>query len=168
MFVEAYIYRIFSDNDNLSYIGSTVKNIQQRLEEHEISYGIWILRKFQIGYISSFEVLKNKNYRIEQISKIEVFFDGEKYHKDELFKLEKFYINQYQCVNIHLNKIKNKTKRKDKFIIHSCLDLEYFINKANLYKSISKEKCLSQKGFIKYKEYQEYMENNKSIDQTLH
>ena len=134
MFVEAYIYRIFSDNDNLSYIGSTVKNIQQRLEEHEISYGIWILRKFQIGYISSFEVLKNKNYHIEEISKIEVFFDGEKYHKDELFKLEKFYINQYQCVNIHLNKIKNKTKRKDKFIIHSCLDLEYFINKANLYK----------------------------------
>ena len=58
----------------------------------------------------------------------------------------------------------NKTKRKDKFIIHSCLDLEYFINKANLYKSISKEKCLSQKGFIKY---QEYMENNKSIYQTL-
>ena len=106
MFGEGYIYRIFNDKDN--YIGSTVKNIQQRLECHEIDYGLWILNNFKKGYVSSFEILKNKNYQIEVIDIIDVYFDGEKYNKHELFKMEKFYINNSKCVNLQFNRSNRK------------------------------------------------------------
>jgi hypothetical protein len=125
--VKGTIYRIF--NDNLNYIGSTIHTIHERLENHEISYGIWILNNFKKGYLSSFEVLKYKDYQIEEIDNMEVYFlKNGKYDKKELKKLEKFYINNANCVNIQFNKTKKKYDRD-----HSKYDLTYFIEKANNY-----------------------------------
>jgi hypothetical protein len=126
------IYRIFNKQNN--YIGSTTQSLQQRLENHEISYGLWSLNNFKKGYLSSFEILKTKDYQIEEIDSIDIFLKENKYDKKELIKLEKFYINNANCVNIQFNKEKiNKKINKELKQTHLELDLTYFINKANEY-----------------------------------
>ena len=144
--MEGLIYRLYNETDN--YIGSTTKLISQRLEEHEICYGLWSLNYFQEGYLSSFEVLKSKNYKIEIIEEN----IGEKYLIDQ----EKFYINNVDCVNIQFNRTKKTKSKKERFLEHSQYDLSYFIEKARRYIKITGSSKLSYDGYLKY--------SNNSID----
>jgi hypothetical protein len=119
------IYRIY--NENFNYIGSTGKDIQQRLKAHQISYGRWVLSNFTKGYCTSFEVLKYQDYNIEEIDQTK--------NKKEKKQLEIFYINNCNCVNIQFNKSKPKIKisKEERRKNHSNFNLDYFINKVNEY-----------------------------------
>jgi|ETNvirnome_6_100_1030635.scaffolds.fasta_scaffold52591_1 hypothetical protein len=84
------VYRI--DGDGLTYIGSTTKKyLSTRLAGHKSDY-----KRFLNGeshYLSSFEILKTDNYRIELIEKFPC--DS----KDELTAREGHFIRTMECVN---------------------------------------------------------------------
>jgi hypothetical protein len=76
------IYKIVSDSTDKIYIGSTVKSLEERLEEHENDYELWFNKEFKSGYISSFEILKYEDAYIELLEE----YPCE--NKQQLFKRE--------------------------------------------------------------------------------
>ena len=61
------IYKIVSPSIDKIYVGSTVKTLEMRLDEHEKDYGCWLYRGCRSGYLTSFEILKYGDYKIELI-----------------------------------------------------------------------------------------------------
>lgn len=61
----AKIYKLYSDETDMVYIGSTTKTLKQRLGEHLRGYSAWL--KGNKNYVSSFEILKYADYYIELI-----------------------------------------------------------------------------------------------------
>ena len=57
------IYKIFSEDHNDIYIGSTGNNISDRLIKHKYNYEAYLKGKYH--YVSSFDILKQGNYKIE-------------------------------------------------------------------------------------------------------
>jgi hypothetical protein len=94
------IYRI--DGGGLTYIGSTTKNyLCDRLALHKSDYNRFLIGKR--NYITSFEILKTDNYRIELIESFPC--DS----KDELTAREGHFIRTMDCVN---NQIAGRTKKE--------------------------------------------------------
>jgi len=113
------IYKIVSDSTDKIYIGSTVKSLEKRLEEHENSYEIWFSRDFVSGYMSSFEILKYGDYKIILIEE----YPCSSYQ--ELLKREGYYqlISYSLCVNILIAGKKQQNFKEfnlDKNYICSC------------------------------------------------
>jgi len=95
------IYRI--DGGGLTYIGSTTKkNLCDRLANHKSDYNRFLIGKRNYN-ITSFEILKTDNYRIELIESFPC--DS----KDELTAREGHFIRTMDCVN---NQIAGRTKKE--------------------------------------------------------
>ena len=90
------IYKITNSENDFVYVGQTVDTIYNRLNKHEKDYGEWLNRGCRRHYISSFELLKFNNYKIELIETVD--------DKTLLNEREKYYINHIQCVNILHNR----------------------------------------------------------------
>jgi len=88
-------YKITSTNTDKVYVGSTKKDINERLNQHEQDYKRYQDGKFH--YITSFEILEYKDYKIELLeNKICE-------SKEERSTLEcKYIINTHNTVNKHL------------------------------------------------------------------
>jgi len=89
--VDGKIYILSSDNCNKFYIGSTTVTLEERLQRHIESYEEWLTSNFKTGYLSSFEILKYNDYRmelIEEYPKISGFnlIEQEQYHIVENYK----------------------------------------------------------------------------------
>jgi hypothetical protein len=119
--ITGLIYKISCDTTQNIYIGSTFKTIQKRLSQHESAYRLFI--KTQCKYLSSFEVLKNGNYKIECIETIDNI------SKMNLKLLEQMHILNNSCVNINvpcrtsrdryqMNRIRNINKSKQYYYNH--------------------------------------------------
>jgi hypothetical protein len=104
------IYKIVSDSTDKIYIGSTVKSLEERLEEHENNYEFWFNKEFKSGYVSSFEILKYGDYKIILIEE----YPCSSYK--ELLKREGYYqLSSYSlCVNILIAGKKQHTFKKFK------------------------------------------------------
>ena len=91
--INGNIYKIVSQNTDKIYIGSTTKSLIKRLLGHEKDYRSY--KRGKMNYVTSFKILEYGQYHIELIESVE--FDT----KDELRKLEGFYINKYRniCIN---------------------------------------------------------------------
>ena len=108
------IYRIYSQSLNKCYIGSTFKDVNKRLKKHEGNYKDYLrwmemeemTRPKYIKILSSYEVLKNNDYKIEVIDKI-ITNDRKK-----LETLEYLYIHIYSHENI-VNRKKKMIKFKN-------------------------------------------------------
>ena len=90
------IYKITDNTTNKIYIGSTCKYyLSQRLSAHVEGY-MKYLRKtnYKTPYVSSYEILKNKNYTITLLEKCPC--DS----KDELHARERYHIEKNECVNL--------------------------------------------------------------------
>ena len=61
------IYILISDQYEKFYIGSTTVSLEERLQRHIESYEEWLTSNFKTGYLSSFEILKYNDYRMELI-----------------------------------------------------------------------------------------------------
>ena len=61
----ARIYKIYSDDHNHIYIGSTGKTIKKRLRAHEKDYIQYLQGNYT--YITSFDILAKGNYKIELV-----------------------------------------------------------------------------------------------------
>ena len=110
-----YIYKICNKNTDKIYIGSTVNEIEKRLNQHKYDYKQYLNNKSP--YITSFEIVNDQTCFVELFA--EVYFND----KHELHKKEKIFIQMYSdiCVNknIPTRTIKeynedNKEKVKEK------------------------------------------------------
>ena len=94
------IYMIMTENSNEIYIGSTTQTLKRRLKEHESRF------RRGVKYYSSYEILKQGNYKIVLIKKfacnslIELEAEETKFQKDLV------------CVNNRLARMTEEEKRQ--------------------------------------------------------
>ena len=88
------IYKIISPNTDKVYIGSTHMELKDRLDAHRWNYDSYHRGKF--GYLTSFDILKAGNYRIELLE------DYPCHTKKELEKQEGIWQKRIQCVNLNI------------------------------------------------------------------
>ena len=85
------IYKITDNTNDNKYIGSTCKTLKYRLSKHECDYKRFLKGIF--NNVTSFDIIKNNNYKIELLENCVVKT------KKELLKRERLYIENNQCVN---------------------------------------------------------------------
>jgi hypothetical protein len=85
------IYKIVNHNNNQIYIGSTIIDLQKRLNKHIRDYKRYCDGK--MNYISSFDIIKENNFTIELIENVNCKT------KCELLLKEQFHINENICCN---------------------------------------------------------------------
>lgn len=86
-----FIYQIRCSTTGDIYIGSTRKTLRERLTQHKADYKRYLNGKY--CYVTSFEILKNNNYTIEQLEQFENI------DKKQIEKIEGEYIKKNVCVN---------------------------------------------------------------------
>jgi len=137
MLYQVRIYKIYSPNTNKIYIGSTKKKLKCRIKEHKNDYKRYLNNKYH--YISSFEIVKYDDCKIELLEELKCD------NKKEQLEKEKYYIQNNDCVN---RCIPIRTKG------------EYYENNKEKIKEYQKE--YNENNKEKIKEYRnEYYENNK-------
>jgi hypothetical protein len=100
------IYKIIDNTNGNIYIGSTTQKLNIRLNEHKSEYNRYLKGKSQT-HCTSFEIIKNNDYRIE-IIKYVIYKD-----KIELHLRERYYIENNECVNIVIPLRTRKEWRND-------------------------------------------------------
>jgi len=70
MLKKGYIYKIISPSIDKCYIGSTLKDINKRLQKHKYNYTDYI-RNNAKKYMSSYEIIKYNDYDIELLEEFE-------------------------------------------------------------------------------------------------
>jgi hypothetical protein len=147
------IYQIIDNTNNNIYIGSTCEpTLARRLSNHKKDYTKYLKNSEKYSYITSFLILKNKDYNIILIENCACN------SKDELHARERYWTNRLECVN----------KVKKQGIIAEIGEKEYKIQ----YKEENKDKIKQyQKEYDKQyyfnnkvkinKRNKQYRENNK-------
>mgnify|MGYP003633147984 CR=1 FL=1 len=131
------IYKIVCDTTGLVYIGSTVETLSKRLTKHKASYNYYL--KGKKTYVTSFDIIKNDNYKIILIENCPCN------SKEELHREERKYIESIECVNKY---IPGRTRKE------YCQINKNKIKEQNKeYREINKDKIKEQT--------KEYRENNK-------
>jgi hypothetical protein len=97
--VDGKIYKLSSGNYDKFYIGCTTVSLEERLNKHIESYEEWLTSNFETSYLSSFEILKYVDYRIELIEDCPQIIGW------SLLKREQYYqkINYKDIVNINIS-----------------------------------------------------------------
>jgi len=85
------IYKLIDNTNANIYIGSTIQKLNIRFNEHKKEYKNFLNGKH--NWVTSFDIIKNNNYRFE-IIKYVVFKD-----RKELHQKERYYIQNNICVN---------------------------------------------------------------------
>ena len=101
------IYKI--TNGKEIYIGSTRKQLNERMNQHKASMKRYITRKSK-NWCSSFKILTCSDCSIQLIEKI--------VNKDDLLKREKYHIENNECVNVNKplhDKVKYGADYRSKF-----------------------------------------------------
>jgi hypothetical protein len=86
------IYKIVCNKTGLVYIGSTYRNLEQRLKEHEINCSKYLDKKSNI-FISSIYIIFNNDYKIELIENFSCN------NRKELENREYYHIDNSECIN---------------------------------------------------------------------
>jgi hypothetical protein len=89
-----YIYKISCNTTNKCYIGSTTKPITTRLTEHKSNYKRYLNK--QGNYTTSYDVLSNNNYHIEEVERVDFFNERELHERER---------NHIQTTNNIVNKM---------------------------------------------------------------
>ncbi len=137
------IYKIWSENTNKIYIGSTCKTKEQRLIKHVSNFNDYCNGKCNL--ITSFYIIDNDHYDIE----IMQLFPCD--NKKQLHDREAYYIRLYSenCVNKY---IPNRTKKeyyydyKDKINAKNC---QWYLNNKDKKKQYNIEYKFDNKDKIK-------------------
>jgi len=101
----AKIYKIVDNTNNNIYIGSTYLSLQTRLTKHKCNFNC------PNNYCSSYEIIKNNDYKIELIENYPCN------NKKELEERENYHIKNNICINIKgkgFNSKKYYINNKDK------------------------------------------------------
>ena len=158
------IYKLYSNQQNITYIGSTAMYyLSQRLAKHISTYKQYLKNKASCS--TSFKILECEDYKIELLE------DYPCANKQQLEKREGYYIKNNECVNKYIpgrtiaeyrednkDKIKeyqeaNKEHKKE-------YNKEYSTKNKEHKKEYNKEYSTKNKDMIKERK-QEYRTNNK-------
>ena len=91
---QSKIYELRCNITNKIYYGSTTqKYLSSRLTEHKRDFMKWLKDNNNNSYLSSFEILKNGDYKIILVENFECK------SKDELRAREQHYIDNNDCIN---------------------------------------------------------------------
>ena len=88
------IYKIVCNKTGKIYIGSTVSKLSKRLSQHKEKYKKYLNNTYH--FLTSFEILENENFQIVLIENIPCN------NKEELFRRERYYIENNKCVNKYI------------------------------------------------------------------
>ena len=135
------IYRLYCNITKKCYVGSTTQSLSQRLSQHKQNYKCFLNGKYH--FVSSFEILENNDYVIILIENYECK------NKEELFKRERFYIEQIECVNQQMpirSKKEwaedNKEKLQEYHKVHYINNREKYIDRKHQYYQNNRDKIL--------------------------
>jgi len=93
-YMRGKIYKIIDNTNSNVYIGSTCEKLLcRRLQKHKASYKCFLNPNVKQGYMRSFDIIKNDDYRIILIE--EYPCDT----KEQLHAREQYYIDNTVCVN---------------------------------------------------------------------
>ena len=137
--MKGYIYRLKDNTNGNIYYGSTIQNINKRMSKHKNHYKRYLEGKN--SYLYSFEIIKNNNYNVEIVEEVECET------KYELLKRERYYIENFDCIN---KKIPNRTY-KEWLEKHKDYQKEY--NKKNKEQRKEKSKIYYKNNYEKIKDY---------------
>ena len=90
----AKIYKIVDNSNDNIYIGSTCDSLAQRLSEHKYDYKRYLKGIFH--NITSFEIIKNNDYKIELLEDCNIKT------KQGLIERERYYVENNVCVNKYI------------------------------------------------------------------
>ena len=90
-YTQAKIYKITNADGSKIYYGSTKMRLSQRLSQHRQHYNEYLQQKR--NYITSFEVIKEPIFYIVLVESVNCN------SREELFKRERHYIENFPCVN---------------------------------------------------------------------
>lgn len=88
------IYKLSCNKTNKCYFGSTKDTINGRLSDHKHDYNRYLDEKYH--YVTSFEILKHGDYKIELMEEMEC--DDKKIMHEK----ERYYIDNFECVNKYI------------------------------------------------------------------
>jgi len=91
-YTKGKIYKIVCDTTGLTYIGSTIQGLSSRISGHRADYKSYLNKK-RTNYVTSFDILKNNNYKIILIENFPCN------SKEELEREERKYIETMDCIN---------------------------------------------------------------------
>jgi hypothetical protein len=97
------IYKIWSPSNNLTYYGSTVQSLSQRLAKHQYTYKCFVNGDTKSSK-TSFLILKYEDYKIELIENYPCN------NVEQLRKREGEYIQSNECVNYQ---VAGRTKEEE-------------------------------------------------------
>ncbi len=100
-----FIYKISSPQTDKVYIGSTTYSIKDRLSKHKNQYKRY--QNVKDHYVSSFEIVKYDDVKIELIEEIEYV------NKKQLFEREKYFMETIQNVVNKHRPIATKQEKKE-------------------------------------------------------
>jgi len=86
-------YKIIDNTNDNIYIGSTCEKLCRRLQKHKASYKCYLNPNIKQGYMRSFDILKNNDYKIILIED----YPCEK--KEQLLSREQYWIDKLDCIN---------------------------------------------------------------------
>ena len=147
------IYKIECLTTGLIYVGSTTKDyLSQRLTKHKHHYTEYLNSNKR--YMTSFEILKNNNYRIYLLEEVNCE------NKEQLLAREGHYIRTLECVNRCINgrtqqqyRDENKERFKQRYIDNIDKHKQYYEN--NKEHKLKKVKEYYETNKEKIKEYRE-------------
>jgi hypothetical protein len=161
------IYEIRCNITNQSYYGSTTqKYLSSRLSQHKAHYKKWLKNKNN-SCLSSFEIIKNGDYKIILVENVECK------NKDELIKKEQYYIDNNDCINkinafMDITKCKIKKKEyyennKDKINKNN---IKYYEDNKDTIKIRRKKIYQDNKDTIKIRRKKIYQDNKDDLKRT--
>jgi hypothetical protein len=138
------IYKLVNDENDNIYYGSTINALRKRLSCHKSKYKGFLEGKN--NYRTSYEVVKHRNPKIILVEKYSCN------DKDELCMRERYYIDNFPCVNKYIPCRTKKEYREN--------NKEKKIEYNKIYRENNKEK--------ERERYKIYRENNKEKERGRH
>ena len=151
------IYRIVCDTTGLTYIGSTVETLSNRLSKHKSHYKHYL--KDKNPFITSFKILENNNYKIILIDNCPCN------SKEELHREERKYIETIECVNKYVPGRTDKEYRTDNKDKIKEYKKEYRENNKDKINQKNKEYREDNKDKIKETQKEWYKNNKTEINE---
>lgn len=97
------VYKLTCNKTKQDYYGSTELTVERRLGIHESHYKSYLEGNYNY-YCSSFEIIKNNDYKIELLEEC----DDEPHMCDR----EDYYIISFPCVNIRRGRVPGRTNKE--------------------------------------------------------
>ena len=97
--VPGKIYQLVSDKIDKIYIGSTIRTLDARLDLHEKQFEEWLTSDFATSYITSFEILKYGDYRMELLEDYPCPSHIELLQRERYYQIKNYLFSEHSIYN---------------------------------------------------------------------